>query len=339
MELFSLMNPAKLAITCVSYAPSCRRRCRNTIAAHNIQSAKTVMRQLVRSDLSDTEAKDLLYELAEYLLCRGYHQGQATVVSDGWWRIFERHRQDEEERFSDTSDDGGSDSDDTGSSTDDSDSESDDDGSIGSRGRNRNAPLPANEFVASLERLRRELDDLLQRQRQQLLRGNDRRAASALPGIHSQEIFAGQADRDKTKVHQCLYKQAAQLEAEQLHQKEADGLTHLEREAARERPRLAKVQAEEVRREEAQRYAECEGAQKEAEAERLRREAAAEAEAEKARKEFQHQDEGIRQWTRANTWDNAWLRNENDKIQLRGLTKAVTAISQVAIGIMAVASC
>jgi hypothetical protein len=313
IALLSLMNPAKLAITCVGYAPSCRRRCRNAIAAHNILSAKVVMRDLVRADLSDAGIKDLLYDLAGYTLCRRYHQSQATVVSDGWWRLVQAHREDEEERFSDTSDDGdgeSDDDDDTDSSSDDSDNDSDaDDGSSGGR-RNRdseNTPLPAEDFLLTLERLQREFDELLQRQRQQLLRGN----SSTAPAIRAHQPRTEEAYHNDGNPRQRLDKQEAQREVDQLRREEAYCLAQRKREESRERSRLATIQAENARREEAQRQAAREKAQREAEAERLRQEAAAAAAAEKARHERQRQDkERQQQQTRARTWDDAWLRYE-----------------------------
>lgn len=329
IAVLSLMNPAKLAITCVGHAPSCRRRCRNAIAAHNIQSAKAVMRDLVRPGVSDDEVKNLLFELAEYTLCRRYHQNQATVVSDGWWRLVQAHREDEE-RFSDTSDDGDSDSDDDdANSSSGSDSDSDD-GSTGRRGReNEHAPLPANEFIDSLERLQREFDELLRRQRQQLLRGD----TSTVPAIRERQPRARDSQHSDSNIRQRLDEQEAQRKSEQLRREEAYLLAQREREEARERSRRATAEAEKVRCEEALRQAARENAQREAEAERVRQEeAAAEAErrreekaaaaaAEKARQERERQHSERQQQTRARTWDDAWLRYEQAWSQISSTDK------------------
>jgi len=326
MTLLSLMNPAKLAITCVGYAPSCQRRCRNPIAAHNISSAKVVMREIVRSDLSDAEVQNLLFELAEYTLCRRSHQSQATVVSDGWWRLVQAHREDEEERFSDTSEE--SDNDDSaGDSGDDSDSDSDNDNGDGNSGRrhrdNENTPLPANEFIASLERLQREFDELLQRQRQQLDRGRDRPVISTTPAIRAQQSHSNEARRNESNLQQRLDEQEAQREAEQLRREEAYCQAQREREEARERSRRATAEAERARREEAQRQTAREEARREAEAERMRQEAeAAEAAAEKARQERQREDERRQQQTRARAWDDAWLRYEQAWSQIASTDQA-----------------
>ena len=329
IAVLSLMNPAKLAITCVGHAPSCRRRCRNAIAAHNIQSAKAVMRDLVRPGVSDDEVKNLLFELAEYTLCRRYHQNQATVVSDGWWRLVQAHREDEE-RFSDTSDDGDGDSDDDdANSSSGSDSDSDD-GSTGRRGReNEHAPLPANEFIDSLERLQREFDELLRRQRQQLLRGD----TSTVPAIRERQPRARDSQHSDSNIRQRLDEQEAQRKSEQLRREEAHLLAQREREEARERSRRATAEAEKVRCEEALRQAARENAQREAEAERVRQEeAAAEAErrreekaaaaaAEKARQERERQHSERQQQTRARTWDDAWLRYEQAWSQISSTDK------------------
>jgi hypothetical protein len=306
MHVLSLLNPAKLAITCVGYAPSCRRRCRNPIAAQNISSAKVVMRELVRADLSDDEVKNLLFELAEYLLCRRCHQGQAGVVSDGWWRLVQAHLEREEEEGSDTSDDGDDGDDDTNSDGSGSDSDSDsEDGSGGRRNRgNENTPLPAEDFLLTLERLQREFDELLQKQRQHLLRGNN----STVPAIRAQQLRNGEAHQIDNSLQQRLTEQKAEREAEQLRREEAYLLAQREREEARERSRRATAEAEQARREEAQRQAAREKAQREAEAERLRQEEAAAAE--KARQERQRQDKERQRQARAQAWEDAWLRYE-----------------------------
>jgi flagellar biosynthesis GTPase FlhF len=314
MEVLSLLNPAKLAITCVGYAPSCRRRCRNPIAARNISSAKVVMRELVRADLSDDEVKNLLFELAEYLICRRHHQNQATVVSDGWWRLVQARLEREEEGGSDTSDDG--DDDDGSGSDSDSDSDSDDGSSVRRDRDNENTPLPAEDFLLTLERLQREFDELLQRQRQHLLGGN----ASTVPAIRAQQLCTTEARQHDNSLRQRLAEQKVEREAEQLRREEAYLLAQREREEARERSRRATAEAEKSRREEAQRQAAREKAQREAEAERLRQEEeAAEAEAKRLRQEEEEaaaaaekarQDKERQRQARAQAWDDAWLRYE-----------------------------
>lgn len=135
MELFTLVNPNKLSVTCVGYALSKRRRCHNAIAYRNIQAAKEVMRLLVRPDVEVDELKEMLFNLAEYTLCRGAnHQSQAAEVSDRWFELVRRERGEDEDWGSDTSEDDDDDddeSDDGGSSigntSDDEDDDTDDD--------------------------------------------------------------------------------------------------------------------------------------------------------------------------------------------------------------------
>jgi hypothetical protein len=267
------------------------------------------MRELVRSDLSDAEVKDLLYELAEYLLCRRYHQGQAAVVSDGWWRLVQAQRDGEVDGGSDTSDDGEGDSDDDDGGSSDGDS---DDGGSGRRNRdNENTRLPAEDFSLTLERLQREFDELLQRQRQHLLRGDD----LTLRAVQAQQLRNREAHQNDNSLRHRVDEQEARLEAEQVRREDAYLLAQREREEARERSRRATAEAEIARREEALRQAARERAQREAEAERLRQEeaaaaAAAAAAAENARQERERQQNEQRQKTRAQTWDDAWLRYE-----------------------------
>ncbi|GAB7328350.1 hypothetical protein MBLNU13_g00340t1 [Cladosporium sp. NU13] len=127
MELFQLVNPDKMSITCVGYAPSCRRRCRNPIAYRNVQAAKELMRQVVRPGVSNTDLKEMLFDLAEYTLCRRDHPDQATDMSNRWFGMVQRHRDDEDDHGSDTSDDDDNDSDDGASSTSSDSDDSDDD--------------------------------------------------------------------------------------------------------------------------------------------------------------------------------------------------------------------
>jgi hypothetical protein len=271
------------------------------------------MRELVRSYLSDAEVKDLLYELAGYLLCRRYHQGQAAVVSDGWWRLVQAQRENGEEGGSDTSDDGEGDSEgDEGGSSDGSDSDgsdSDGDDGDGSNGDNENTPLPAEDFLLTLEKLQREFDELLQRQRQHLLRGDD----LTLRAVQAQQLRNREAHQNDNSLRHRVDEQEARLEAEQVRREDAYLLAQREREEARERSRRATAEAEMARREEALRQAARERAQREAEAERLRQEeaAAAAAAADKARQERKRQqNEQRQQQARAQTWDDAWLRYE-----------------------------
>lgn len=303
MELFHLMNPDKMSITCVGYAPSCRRRCRNPIAYHNIQAAKAVMRQLVHPGISNTDLKEMLFDLAGYTLCRRYHQDQAMNVSDRWFDMVQRHHDDDEEdRFSDTSDDGDDGSDDygassTSSSSDDSDDDDEDD----------TPPPRANDSAQELRRrfdeletLQCEFEELLQRQRQTL--HNRMRSTSLV--IQTQQPQATQRpDSEPRGYNSTTRKREDKKEtlrnAEQLRQEEAHRAAQRAREIAREQ--LRRERAERLKREEAEREARRE---KKAEAERLLKE-----QAEKARleRERQAKEKKAEQW-RMVEWEMAWMR-------------------------------
>ena len=315
MELFQLVNPDRMSITCVGYAPSCRRRCRNPIAHHNIQAAKAVMRQLVGPGVKDADLKGMLYDLAEYTLCRRYHQDQATEVSARWFGMVQRHGDDEDDRGSDTSNDDDNDSDDGASSTSGSSTDSNDDDN------NDNEEELRRRFD-ELETLQREFEELLQRQRQSL---QDRGSRST----HNRQARQSQENRRQscesrrsTTTHERRYHEEALRNAEQVRQEEAYRDAQRNREATREK--LRRDRAEQAKREDAQRQAQAQReaevkakakakaeaeakAKAEAEAERIRKE----AEAERARLNREHQakEEKERQ-SRVSSWETAWLRYE-----------------------------
>ena len=305
MEFFQLVNPDRMSITCVGYAPSCRRRCRNPIAHHNVQAAKAVMRQLVGPGVKDTDLKGMLYDLAEYTLCRRYHQGQATEVSARWFGMVQRHRDDQDDRGSDTSNDDDNDSDDGASSISSSSTDSNDDDN------NDNTEELRRRFD-ELETLQREFEELLQRQRQSL---QDRGSRST----HVKQARQPQDNRQQscesrrsTTTHDRRDHEEALRNAGQVRQEEAYRIAQRNREAAREQLRRDRV--EQTKREKAQRQAQTQReaeakakAKAEAEAERIRKE----AEAEKARlnRERQAKEEKERQ-SRLTSWETAWLRYE-----------------------------
>ena len=71
-------------ITCVGYARTANRRCRNPIAAENRAKAAMVVTGLSRLDISSPEVTCLLKRLAPLVLCRRWHQDQAVDVVDDW---------------------------------------------------------------------------------------------------------------------------------------------------------------------------------------------------------------------------------------------------------------
>jgi hypothetical protein len=318
MELFALMNPDKLAITCVGYAPSCGRRCRDQIAFHNIQAAKAVMKRLVRPGVSDRELKEMLFDLAEYTLCRRYHQLQATEVSERWFGLVQRNRGDEEEgRFSDTSedDDDDSDSDDGASSSSSEGSDNDDDAPPQRATVNTQAELRRR--FAELETLQREFDGLLQTQRQRI---RSRVPTSSLatqtrqPQTNSQHSSEATRRSNNNALCQRRRKEEEALRAaEQVRQEEAYRAVQQERAAAREQ--LRRERAEQARREEEARRQREAQLKREAEAERLRKERVEKARLEHERKakeqaQKQKQRQKEQQQSSVLSWESAWNRYE-----------------------------
>lgn len=308
MELFELVNPDKLSITCVGYAPSCRRRCRNPIACHNIHAAKALMRQLVRPVATNDELKDLLFRLAEYTLCRRYHQNQARTVSDGWFVLVQRHLNNEDDHGSDTSEDNDDDSDSessTGSGSDSDDDDDDDSEDTTAQGSMNDAEELRRRFD-ELETLQREFDDLLRRQRQNLRNCVPAPSLVALPPqTHPTSRSNREADRPNNTTHQHRHPREARRNAEQQRQEEAHQTAERNRAAAREQ--LRRERAEQVKRDEAIRRAQREQAERKAreEAERLlKRQQAEKARLERERKA---KEEGQ---ARILSWANAWSRYE-----------------------------
>lgn len=333
LELLELVNPDKLSITCIGWAPSRRRRCRNTIAQHNIQAAKAVMERMVRPGLSDGNLKELLFNLAEYTLCRRNHQGQTRQVSDGWFRIVRTHLDEEEERFSDTSDDGSdgdnSSDEDDDSSTGSNDSDSDSDGGDENATRvtdhrNDDGEAEIRRRLEELGRLQREFTKLLQRQGDALLQGSNRSAAASLitPSRQSRATVShvSETRRSEDSTRRQREEQEAQREAEQIRQEDAYRQAQRERAEVRERARREQAErarveriqrAEELRREEARRQAQREAAERKAKANLEReRERLRQQEAERARLERERQAKERQQQARSSSWEIAWLRYE-----------------------------
>lgn len=270
------------------------------------------MRQVVRPGVSDADLKEMLYDLAEYTLCRRDHQNQAENVSDRWFGMVQKHCDDEDDRGSDTSDDEDDDRDDGASSTGSSGSDkSDDDDSDNAQELRRR--------FDELETLQREFEELLQRQRESL---QDRVSRSAIVRQARQpqenrrldnEISRHSTARERRDQEDPLRKnEQAQREAEYL-------VAQRTREAVREQRR--RDRAEQAKREEFQRQAQARReAEEKAKAEAEEKAAAAEAERlrkeqepEKARLDRERQAKEKKQQqqqSRNPSWETAWLRYE-----------------------------
>ncbi|CAI6303486.1 unnamed protein product [Periconia digitata] len=79
-----IINPARGHMTCVGYAPSCRRRCQNPINQANRASAHRLLESLSYIDVSTTDISAQLRQLAGLTLCVRYHQGQNENMVRTW---------------------------------------------------------------------------------------------------------------------------------------------------------------------------------------------------------------------------------------------------------------
>jgi flagellar biosynthesis GTPase FlhF len=89
IETLNIINPDRGCLTCVGYAPSCRRRCRNPVNAGNRTSAFAVLDEMAYLEPESDKVYDLLYELAGYTLCLSYHQNQVGSMAKKWERQIE----------------------------------------------------------------------------------------------------------------------------------------------------------------------------------------------------------------------------------------------------------
>jgi hypothetical protein len=87
IETLQVINPDRGCLTCVGYAPSCGRRCRNPINQANRASAFQLLKDLENFDPSTTNIKPQLCRLAGLTLCLRYHQNQVSTVVDEWMSI------------------------------------------------------------------------------------------------------------------------------------------------------------------------------------------------------------------------------------------------------------
>lgn len=96
VKLLNIVSPDKISITCVGHAPSQGRRCQNPIAKANSDSALFLLETLPAAAACADNARigDILVELAGYLLCRRWHQGQASAVASMWLGVIKRYLQE-----------------------------------------------------------------------------------------------------------------------------------------------------------------------------------------------------------------------------------------------------
>lgn len=87
IETLEIINPDRNCLTCVGYAPSCGRRCRNPINQANRASAFQLLKDLENIDPSTTNIQPQLRRLAGLTLCLRYHQNQVGAVVDDWMSV------------------------------------------------------------------------------------------------------------------------------------------------------------------------------------------------------------------------------------------------------------
>ena len=97
-----LWNPSKIlqlgkyspeeSCTCVGYAPSKGRRCRNQIAAVNHEEARKMLERISRMDMVAADLEEDFEEIASLLSCRRWHQNQAAAMASKWYDAVEKYR-------------------------------------------------------------------------------------------------------------------------------------------------------------------------------------------------------------------------------------------------------
>jgi hypothetical protein len=82
--ILEIVNPDRGCLTCVGYAPSQHRRCRNLIAAGNQSCVYKMLDALANTPPESKSVESQLKQIAALSLCRRYHQNQADSVVDQW---------------------------------------------------------------------------------------------------------------------------------------------------------------------------------------------------------------------------------------------------------------
>jgi len=81
---FELFNHDHGKMTCVGYAPSQRRRCRNPAKGKYSDSLQNRLQGLLDEDPFNLHVETILRALAAGSLCTRYHQNQADRIYSGW---------------------------------------------------------------------------------------------------------------------------------------------------------------------------------------------------------------------------------------------------------------
>ena len=78
--------------TCIGYAKTTRRRCRNAIADANGQEAAEILSEIARLKPQSGRVECELEYLASLLLCKRWHQDQALAMKELWMDRIEDHQ-------------------------------------------------------------------------------------------------------------------------------------------------------------------------------------------------------------------------------------------------------
>lgn len=92
-------DPNYSGFTCMGFAPSKGRRCRNPIACANRQEAARILLEMSRLHPQSQRVDCLLEELASRLLCRRWHQDQAAGITRQWQDDIDNYQAAEEDRI------------------------------------------------------------------------------------------------------------------------------------------------------------------------------------------------------------------------------------------------
>lgn len=79
--------------TCVGWAPSKGRKCGNRIAAANQRKASNILCRMGSLDVTTADVRIHLEELAPRMLCKRYHQDQASEMVSQWMCEVERQQE------------------------------------------------------------------------------------------------------------------------------------------------------------------------------------------------------------------------------------------------------
>ena len=93
------LDPYSFGFTCIGYAKTQGRRCRNHIADANLQESAKLLLEMSRIDPYSQRLDSELEELASRLLCRRWHQVQAGEIKRQWHRHIENHQAAEARRL------------------------------------------------------------------------------------------------------------------------------------------------------------------------------------------------------------------------------------------------